>query len=125
MTAPSIPMREGVEACPFCGAEAVPVNAIMDAGVHCTNVECRAGMVRAHPTLTPGDAMPDARAAWNRRAVTEAMVERLAQFIYRKEALKCRSLVAALEHERHWRRAIPEAREMLVAALTQEKDSPR
>jgi hypothetical protein len=44
-------------------------------------------------------------------------VERLAQFIYDKEAKNCKSLDEALQHKANWRRAIPEATEMLKAAF--------
>jgi len=57
--------------------------------------------------------------------VTDARVERLAMFIYDKESQSCRSLDAALEHRKHWRRAIPEARAMLEAALHPDTSTPR
>lgn len=47
----------------------------------------------------------------------DAMVERLAKFIYRKESLNCKTIDEAMHHQSNWRRAIPEAREMLEAAI--------
>lgn len=50
--------------------------------------------------------------------VDDAMVERLAKFIYRKESANL-SLDESLRHQSNWRRAIPEAREMLEAAFNE------
>jgi hypothetical protein len=47
----------------------------------------------------------------------ELDVERLAKFIARKESLQCKTLDEALHHQSKWQRIVPEAREMLEAAL--------
>ena len=48
---------------------------------------------------------------------TDEMIERLAQYIYANEAARCKTLEQALFHKSNWRRAVPEARAMLEAAL--------
>ena len=55
--------------------------------------------------------------------VTDEMVERLAVYIAKEEARNCKTLGAAVEHRSNWRRIIPEAREMLTAALRQPTQS--
>ena len=47
----------------------------------------------------------------------DRMVERLARHIYIQEAAKCKTLEEALYHQSNWRRAIPEATDMLKAAF--------
>lgn len=54
--------------------------------------------------------------------VTDKMVERLAKHIAQKESHKCDSLDAALNHQAKWQRIVPEAREMLTAALGGDHD---
>lgn len=67
--------------------------------------------------LHPAPAVPEAKQA----GVRDEMAERLAKFIYDKEARNCKTVDLAHHHAKNWRRAIPEAREMLEAAL---KESP-
>ena len=51
----------------------------------------------------------------------EADVERLAKFIAQKESRDCKTLDSAIHHQSTWPRIVPEARQMLEAALVAEK----
>jgi hypothetical protein len=54
--------------------------------------------------------------------VTDEMVERLAKYIYAQEARKCSSLEEFERYNKNWPRAIPEAKAMLIAALSEKGD---
>lgn len=69
-----------------------------------------------HDRLVKLGWTPPGKAA---QRVSEGMVEALAKFIVRKEANNCKTLNEAMHHQAQWRRAIPEAREMLEAAVAQ------
>ena len=118
--------------CPFCGGAATCAR---DSGNEVWSQSWSAGCVKCSVLFKElgsnswnSNAKEDAAAErtaiarWNTRAaprVSEGMVEALAKFIVRKEANNCKTLNEAMHHQAQWRRAIPEAREMLEAAVAQ------
>ena len=51
-------------------------------------------------------------------AITAEMVERVAIHLATKESANCKTLDAAVNHVNNWKRLIPEAYEILIAATT-------